>query len=99
MEFKFLSQWRSWTKRDINSVEGTISSDMAYGGVAPNQRLRVKTNPTPIGSLLNNRGERLSVITTDIDGAARAQPVNRLTSAPTNSTVVSMSRTSKQQPW
>ncbi|MBK9183339.1 MAG: hypothetical protein IPM83_09515 [Ignavibacteria bacterium] len=44
---------------------------MAYGGVAPNQRLRVKTNPTPIGSLLNNRGERLSVITTDIDGAAR----------------------------
>ncbi|MBK6418144.1 MAG: T9SS type A sorting domain-containing protein [Ignavibacteria bacterium] len=71
VEFKFLSQWRSWTKRDINSVEGTISSDMAYGGVAPNQRLRVKTNPTPIGSLLNNRGERLSVITTDIDGAAR----------------------------
>lgn len=70
-EFRTLTQWRSWTKRDNNSVLGAVSSDMVFDGVAPNQRLRVKTSPTPIGSLLNNRGERFANVPTDIDGVVR----------------------------
>lgn len=70
-EFRTITQWRSWTRRDNNSVVGAISADMVFEGVAPNQRLRVKTNPTPIGSLLNNRGERFATVPTDIDGSVR----------------------------
>ncbi len=70
-EFKFLSQWRAWTGRDINSVEGSLFAEMVYEGVAPNQRLRIKMNPAPIGSVLSNRGERLASVTTDIDGSPR----------------------------
>ena len=72
-EFRFLSQWKSWTRRDINSVEGAFYADMMLDGIAPNQRLRMKTNPAPIGSLLNNRGERLAAVTTDIDGNRRGE--------------------------
>lgn len=72
-EFRFLSQWKAWTRRDINSVEGSFFADMFLDGIAPNQRLRVKTTPAPIGSLLNNRGERLAAVTTDIDGNRRGE--------------------------
>lgn len=72
-EFRFLSQWKAWTRRDINSVEGAFFADMFLDGIAPNQRLRVKTNPAPIGSLLNNRGERLASVTVDIDGNRRGE--------------------------
>lgn len=72
-EFRFLSQWRAWTRRDINSVEGAFFADMVLDGIAPNQRLRVRTNPSPIGSHLNNRGERLASITSDIDGNRRGE--------------------------
>jgi len=70
-EFRTISQWRSWTKRDNNSVTGSFANDFVFNGVAPNQQLRIKTNPTPIGSLLSNRGERIAAITNDIDGNAR----------------------------
>jgi len=70
-EFRFISQWRSWTKRDNNSVSGSISGDMVFNGVAPNQQLRIKTNPLPIGSLLSNRGERIASVPLDIDGTNR----------------------------
>lgn len=70
-EFQTLSQWRAWTKRDLNSIEGPIFQDHVLNGIAPNQTLRVRTNPTPIASIINNRGERLSAITTDIAGAVR----------------------------
>ncbi|TNC94231.1 MAG: hypothetical protein FD121_1618 [Gallionellaceae bacterium] len=66
-EFRYLSQWRSWTNRDINSVEGNLWADMTLTGVAPNQRLRVKTNPTPIGSLLNNRSTSEPMNSTDVN--------------------------------
>ncbi len=72
-EFRFLSQWKAWTRRDINSVEGSFFADMFLDGIAPNQRLRVKTTPAPIGSLLNNRGERLAAVTSDIDGNRRGE--------------------------
>jgi hypothetical protein len=70
-EFRTIAQWRSWTKRDNNSVSGSFSNDMVFNGVAPNQQLRIKTNPTPIGSLLSNRGERIASVTVDIDGSQR----------------------------
>lgn len=71
MEFQNLSQWQMWTKSDINSIEGNFTVDMVKLGTEPKQRLRVRTNPTPIGSILNNRGENLSFVTTDIDGNQR----------------------------
>ncbi len=70
-EFKTMSQWRSWTRRDLNSVTGNVAGDLAYTGIAPKQALRVKSNPAPIGSILSNRGETVSGITTDIDGQQR----------------------------
>ncbi len=73
-EFQSLSQWRTWAGQDINSVSGDFTLDHEYRGIAPNQKLRVRVTPTPpIGSVLNNRGLRLSGVTTDIDGAVRGQ--------------------------
>ena len=72
-EFRFLSQWKAWTRRDINSVEGAFFADMVLDGIAPNQRLRIRSSPAPIGSLLNNRGERLASVTSDIDGNRRGE--------------------------
>ncbi len=70
-DFKSLDQWRNWTKQDMNSVTGNFLNDMVFLGTVPNQRLRVNSNPYPIGSILNNRGERIASVTTDIDGNTR----------------------------
>ncbi|MBL0320844.1 MAG: hypothetical protein IPP80_00410 [Ignavibacteria bacterium] len=80
-------------------MKGRSLPDMVYGGVAPNQHLRVKTNPTPIGSLLQQPRRRLSVITTDIDGprALGGQPFDIGADEFDGQSVCP--RTSKQQPW
>jgi hypothetical protein len=71
-ELKTLAQWRTWTSQDISSVEGDFTAEHEYKGVAPNQQLRIKLTPQPpIGSVLNQRGERLTGVTTDIDGQLR----------------------------
>ncbi|MDZ4745989.1 MAG: hypothetical protein SGJ05_08300 [bacterium] len=70
-EFTNLAQWRAWTRRDLNSVVGNVFTEHEVLGIAPNQRLRVKSNPTPISSIMNNRGERLASVTTDVDGDLR----------------------------
>lgn len=71
-EFTDISQWRNWTKQDINSVYGDFTGDLTFLGIAPNQQLRVITIPAPpTGSILNNRGDRIASIKTDIDGNAR----------------------------
>jgi hypothetical protein len=70
-DFKTLDQWRNWTKQDKNSVFGNFLNDMVFLGTAPNQRLRVNSNPYPIGSVLNNRGDLLATVPTDIDGSTR----------------------------
>ena len=71
-EFTNISQWRNWTAQDINSVVGDFTSNLTYLGVAPNQRLRINVLPAPpVGSILNNRGERLSGTKADIDGGVR----------------------------
>lgn len=71
-EFQTIAQWRNWTGQDINSVYGDFTLDHEFQGVAPNLRLRVKVLPAPpIGSILNNRGERLSGTSMDVDGQPR----------------------------
>lgn len=70
-EFKFLSQWRAWTNRDRNSIEGDIFAEHVITGLEPMQTLRVRTTPVLVGSILNARGERLANVGTDIDGNAR----------------------------
>ena len=70
-DFATLEQWQNWTGQDINSVFGNFTNDFVYLGYEPNQKLRIATNPAPLGSLLNNRGERLSWVTGDIDGNTR----------------------------
>lgn len=70
-DYKSLDQWRNWTNQDKNSVTGNFLNDMVYLGTAPNQRLRINSNPYPLGSILNNRGEIISAVTADIDGNTR----------------------------
>jgi hypothetical protein len=71
-EYTTLTQWRQGAGQDINSVYGNFTNDYAKFGTAPLQRLRVITSPfTPIGSILNNRGERLQNLGNDIDNQTR----------------------------
>jgi len=71
-EFSTLAQWRNWSKNDKNSVYGNFVAQHEFQGIAPNQRLRVNITPAPpIGSILNNRGARLSSVSQDIDGQPR----------------------------
>jgi len=70
-DYATMDQWRNWTGADFKSVEGNFLADMEYTGTAPDQRLRVKLNPAPMGSILNNRGEKLPWVTTDITGETR----------------------------
>lgn len=69
-EFNTLEQWKFWTNSDINSVVYNFINDLEYVGSNP-QRLRAKSNPTPIGSMINNRGENIEGIQIDIDGNPR----------------------------
>jgi len=69
-EFKKLQQWRYWTGCDIYSVDYNFLQDHTFVGSNPSN-LRVKTNPTPINSMINNRGDRYSFVTSDIDGNMR----------------------------
>jgi hypothetical protein len=53
-------------------VVGEFTQDHVFLGIAPNQRLRVRTTPqTPIGSILNNRGARIGGVTKDVDNNDR----------------------------
>ena len=70
-EYQTLAQWRAWTKQDLNSLIGNWTGDYVTSGVAPIQYLRIKTNPSPTGSILNNRGTRIANVTSDVDGQAR----------------------------
>lgn len=69
-EFKVISQWKSWTKQDMNSVIGDFASNHELLSTTP-QRMRVKTNPIPVGSVLDRRGERFGFGYLDIEGQAR----------------------------
>lgn len=76
-EFMNLGQWQQWTGQEMHSVYGNFTGDLAFSGINP-MNLRVITSPqTPIGSLLNNRGDRLSWVTNDIDGNTRGEAGQR----------------------
>ncbi len=75
-EFATLDQWQQWTKQDWNSVYGNIANDYEMTGAAP-YKFRVKSNPTPIGSLLNNRGSETNLNKVDIDGKLRGEAGER----------------------
>ena len=70
-DYNAIDQWRNWTKQDKNSASGNFLTDLVYLGADPNLKLRIVSNPLPLGSLLNNRGERISWLTSDIDGTLR----------------------------
>ncbi len=76
-QYKAISQWQNWTLQDRNSIVSNFTQDLTFLGTEPKQSLRVKTNPTPKGSILNNRGERISSVTTDIDGNPRGSAGQR----------------------
>lgn len=70
-EFGKVAQWQYWTGSDANSVEGDFTSDYELTGNNP-QKMRVITVPqTPLGSILNNRGERIDAVGYDLDGNVR----------------------------
>ncbi|MBM2813716.1 MAG: hypothetical protein HW421_478 [Ignavibacteria bacterium] len=70
-ELMRLSQWQSWTGQDQNSVIGDFTTHFFKSSNVP-QNLRINLYPEPpIGSILNNRGERLSYVTNDLDNNVR----------------------------
>ena len=70
-DYQTINQWRNWTGEDYRSTEGNFLTDMEFVGTAPRQKLRVKTMPSPLGSLLNNRGKKFAWLKKDIDGETR----------------------------
>ena len=75
-QFEELEQWQAWTGQDNESVEGNFWQEHELVGDAP-YRLRIKSNPTPLGSKLNNRGEPIGAVSKDIDGEERGVAGNR----------------------
>jgi hypothetical protein len=71
-EFANVAQWRTWTGQDVHSLVADWTADVVFTGVAPEQKLRIRTTPSlPKGSVLNNTGVRIASIGTDIDGNTR----------------------------
>lgn len=75
-EFASLQNWQFWTNVDMNSVVYNFLNDLNYVGNNPSN-LRVKNSPYPIGSLINNRGEKVNVVTIDVDGNVRGSADQR----------------------
>jgi len=69
-EYLTLEQWQAAYKQDANSVVGNFTNDMVKSGVAPFM-YTIKSNPFPLGSILNNRGDRISYVTTDAANTSR----------------------------
>ncbi len=71
-EFASLTQWQNWTGQDWYSVYGDFYSDHKFYGFPP-FTLRIKNDPVPMGSILNNRGYKLEDNNVDIDGKMRGE--------------------------
>jgi len=69
-EYLTLEQWQAAYRQDANSVVGNFTNDMVKTGVAPFM-YTIRSNPFPLGSILNNRGDRISYVTTDAANTAR----------------------------
>lgn len=68
-DFLTLENWQVWSKQDRNSVVGDFVSDFIFSGLAPNQQMRIKTNPAPVGSILDNRAMMYSKILVGVNDA------------------------------
>ncbi|MCX6155980.1 MAG: T9SS type A sorting domain-containing protein [Candidatus Kapabacteria bacterium] len=70
-EFNTLPQWQAWTGNDFNSTFGNFTGDLKFYNIFP-KKLRINSdNNYPLGSLLNNRADKLTNIANDIDGNTR----------------------------
>jgi len=70
-DYQTLHQWQNWTGQDFNSAVGNFTQDYVFEGTAPKQQLRIASDPAPLGSILNDRGNNVDWIETDIDGVTR----------------------------
>lgn len=75
-EFQNIDQWRQWTGSDIYSTVGNFMTDYEFVG-SDVQSLRVVSDPIPIGSMLNNTGEIIDDVETDIFGTPRGSAGQR----------------------
>lgn len=69
-EYLTLEQWKAAYRQDANSIVSNFTNDMVKAGVAPFM-YTVRSNPFPLGSVLNNRGDKISYVTTDAANTAR----------------------------
>ncbi|MDW8075821.1 MAG: hypothetical protein RMK00_08640, partial [Bacteroidota bacterium] len=70
LEYQTLGQWKAWMRQDLSSVVGNWTADYVQRNTTP-VTLRVRTNPLPLGSILDRRGERLGSGEVDLDGDGR----------------------------
>lgn len=75
-EFMLFDQWQQWTGLEPNSVYGNWTKDYTMTGSAP-YYYRVKQNPAPLGSILNNRAVNIAEINYDIDNQERGSSEER----------------------
>ncbi len=75
-EYNTLGNWMVWSGQDMNSIEANFMEDYEFTGAAP-QTLRVKANPLPLNSVLNNRGDRIDINTSDLVGNIRGEAGQR----------------------
>lgn len=76
-EFSRLDQWQAWTGEDMKSVSiYNFLNDLTVSATSPS-KLRAKTNPVPVGSVLEGRGLTLDYNTIDIDGNIRGYAGHR----------------------
>jgi hypothetical protein len=71
-EFAYLDQWQHWTGLDWYSISGNFVKDYEQIGTSP-YKMRIKTNPLPLGSILNNRGSSIAENGFDIDRVMRGE--------------------------
>lgn len=69
-EYNKLEQWQNWLKSDYYSVYRNFYNDFSYSNETY-PKLRIKKDPIPLNSPLDNRGTILNLIKSDIDGNLR----------------------------
>lgn len=71
-DFTTVQQWQIWTGQDLNSTYGNFTDDLTVVTMNEIDRYRVDVDPRPpLGSILDNRGERIDEVGYDIDGNVR----------------------------
>ena len=78
-EFITMNQWQMFSGSDFVSVIRDFTNDMTMPNIAdPTSELRINSTPTwPVGSALNNRGERFDFALYDLEGNPRGSSGQR----------------------